>query len=80
VRSAEYHKRARPFYTFSKSVIQEKGGRICEQYHQNRRTLYTSEKLAATPRLSPQEVSVCTVTSANKKHCVVSNGYINSYH
>lgn len=57
VRTAEYHKRARPIYTFSKNVIQETGERICEQYHQNRRTLYTSKKLAGTPRLSPQEVT-----------------------
>lgn len=62
MRSAEYHKRARPIYTFSKNVIQDKGGRICEQYHQTRRTLYTSKKLASTPRLSPQEVSVGTAT------------------
>jgi hypothetical protein len=62
VRTAEYHKRARPIYTFSKNVIQEKGERICGQYHQNRGTLYTSKKLAGTPRLSPQEVGVDTVT------------------
>ncbi|PNF39289.1 hypothetical protein B7P43_G16694 [Cryptotermes secundus] len=54
VRSAEYRKRVRPICTFSKNVIQQKDEVISEYYH---RTLYTSKKLAATPRLSPQEVT-----------------------
>jgi hypothetical protein len=55
VRSAEYRKRVRPICTFSKNVIQQKDEVICEHYH---RTLYTSKKLAGTPRLSPQEVKM----------------------
>jgi hypothetical protein len=58
VRSADYHKRARPICTLKKNVIQQTEQRIYEQYRQNYRTLYTSKSLAGTPRLSPQEVSV----------------------
>ncbi|XP_069700926.1 pyruvate dehydrogenase [acetyl-transferring]-phosphatase 1, mitochondrial [Periplaneta americana] len=57
VRSADYHKRAAPFCTFNKNVIHQSNDSLQEQCNYKYRTFYTSKKLAATPRLSPQEVT-----------------------
>lgn len=58
IRSADYPKRVRPIYTFQTFTANSRPNeRLRERCHQNLRTLYITNKLAATPRLSPQEVT-----------------------
>ena len=57
IRSADYPKRVRSFYSFH-SYANKNNEKLRESYYQNLRTLYVTKNLAATPRLSPQEVKL----------------------
>ncbi|PSN45368.1 [Pyruvate dehydrogenase [acetyl-transferring]]-phosphatase 1 [Blattella germanica] len=57
IRSADYPKRVRSIYTFQSNALQQNNEKIRQWHHQNSRSIFICNKLAATPRLSPQEVT-----------------------